>query len=473
MEFAHPQEKRLNRRSTSWAAGLLLLALAAPDQAEAKTPGRKHCYKSICHRVKSLSETRALVGKTLQLKASHYGHCRQDRYNPCRLTSSGEKFRADSPDNAASPDLPDGTILLVYYAATGRAAVVRVNNAGPYWRGRDLDVSQATAQALGFDDKGVAELHVRVLRAPVETETRYRSGRKYRRVPGYIGKYASLDHADRALRFMASYIARARLAEVRYEDFDEFAIEAIPVRNLKRGLGIANFARLISAASILKAARPSFVWLTETTPSVFAKLQSSTRGVRPQQTTRLVQLPHLASAAAPASHSAGAVKQAAARQLQRRIRADVLAPLGLASLNHEMLPRGVMAESRVEPSQLTPLATDRTVVAWSYDDTLSGRFTKFAEAAGAAARKIVARSRVIKPPPRNQDSAWWNEASWRLSFESVSKVLADAANTATRKARDSVTRFRSPFPKPLPNDVAVGGNPQLNQGNQALQVSRN
>ena len=467
MEFAHPQEKRLNHRSTSWAAGLLLLALAAPDQAEAKTPGRKHCYKSICHRAKSLSETRALVGKTLQLKSSHYGHCRQDRYNPCRQTSSGDKFRVDSPDNAASPDLPDGTILLVYYAATGRAAVVRVNNAGPYWRGRDLDVSQATAHALGFVDKGVAELHVRVLRAPVETETRYRSGRKYRRVPGYIGKYASLDHADRALRFMASYIARARLAEVRFEDFDEFAIEAIPVRNLKRGLGIANFARLSSAASILKAARPSFVWLTETTPTVFAKLKSSSRGARPKQTTRLAQLRHFASAAtATASHSAGAVKLAAARQLQRRVRADVLAPLRLASLSREMVPRRVVAESRVEPSRLTPLSTDRTVVAWSYDDTLSGRFAKFVEATRAIARKLLSRS-------RKQGSAWWNEASWRMRFQSVSKVLANAVNTATRKARASVIRFRRPFPKPLPNDIAVGGKPQLNQENRALQVSRN
>jgi hypothetical protein len=135
-------------------------------------------------------------------------------------------------------------------------------------------------------------------------------------------------------------------------------------------------------------------------------------------------------------------------------------------LSREVVPRRVIAESRVEPSRLTPLSTDRTVVAWSYDDTLSGRFAKFVEATRAIARKLLSRS-------RKQGSAWWNEASWRMRFQSVSKVLANAVNTATRKARASVTRFRRPFPKPLPNDVAVGGNPQLNQGNRALQVSRN
>jgi rare lipoprotein A (peptidoglycan hydrolase) len=468
-----PQEKPLKRCSWGWTAGLLVLAIAAAGPAAAKTPGGKHCYKGVCHRVKSITETQALVGKTQRLKASHYGHCRRDRYNPCRLTSSGEKFRAGSPDNAASPDLPDGTILLIYYPVTGRAAVVRVNNAGPYWHGRRLDVSEATAKALGFARKGVAELHVRVLRAPVESETRYRSGRRYRRVPGYIGKYASLDHADRAVRFIASFAARARLAEVNFEDFDEFALEAIPVRNVKRRRPVAEDAPVRLTTRNLAAARPSFVWLNETGPSGVIRLTSSARGARLYETKWLAQLAPSASAqSVSTTFSAGTVSLAAARLLKKHDPREVVAPLRLASLNRELLPQGVKQESLAHPLLLTQLAPDRTMVARSDGNSLYARLMQFANAARKAARSAVSQSRVTKSPPREQGSAWWRQASWNLSFASISKALADAAKEASRKARNSVTRFRVPPPRPRTNDIATRSSTHHASESDVLQASR-
>ncbi len=180
--------------SAMLTAGVLTAGLGV-SQAEAKTPGKSYCYNRVCHRVKTLAETRALVGREETLHTSFYDDCKKDRFNPCGLTSSGEVFRANTPDNAASPIYPNGTVLLIWSPATKKSAVVRVNNAGPYWRGRKLDVSKATAQKLGFAGQGVAHLKVRVLAAPTRAEATYKKRRRYDPVPGYIGAFASLDEA--------------------------------------------------------------------------------------------------------------------------------------------------------------------------------------------------------------------------------------------------------------------------------------
>lgn len=178
--------------------GTVTVSALAMGSAEAKTPGSTYCFHKKCHRVKSLTETQALVGETVKLAASHYNDCRKDRYNPCGLTSSGEKFAPHRPDNAASPIYPDGTVLLIWNGATKDAAVVRINNAGPYWGNRKLDVSIATAESLGFRNRGVTKLATRIIHAPDRREATYVRNRRYRPVPGYIGKHPNIDKAERA-----------------------------------------------------------------------------------------------------------------------------------------------------------------------------------------------------------------------------------------------------------------------------------
>jgi rare lipoprotein A len=176
------------------AAGGIAL-IASSGTAEAKIPGKTHCYFGICHRVKTLPETERLVGTRSLVHASFYDDCKVDRFNPCTLTSSGEVFKPDRPDNAASPIYPDGTKLLVWHPKTKLAAVVRVNSAGPYHGKRTLDVSRATAEKLGFRRSGVAQLHVQVLSAPTAAESRYKKHRTYAAVPGPIGKFESFELA--------------------------------------------------------------------------------------------------------------------------------------------------------------------------------------------------------------------------------------------------------------------------------------
>ena len=60
----------------------------------------------------------------------------------------------------AHKTLPFGTRLLVRNPDTGRSVWVRVNDRGPYAGGRDLDLSQGAAVAIGL--VGVGEVIVRI-----------------------------------------------------------------------------------------------------------------------------------------------------------------------------------------------------------------------------------------------------------------------------------------------------------------------
>ena len=191
---------RITIRAFSVSALIAVFAIPAlpvfmANQVEAKTPGKTYCYKGTCHEVKTLSETAALIGRDETLTASYYDDCKFDRYNPCGLTSSGEKFRPNDADNAASPIYPDGTVVLLWNEKNGQAAVVRINNAGPYWGKRKIDVSRATAEKLGFKKRGVAKLAVRVISAPTKAEARYKKNRRYDSVPGALGTFASFGSA--------------------------------------------------------------------------------------------------------------------------------------------------------------------------------------------------------------------------------------------------------------------------------------
>lgn len=80
-------------------------------------------------------------------------------YESGRLTASGERFDKDG-FTAASRTLPFGTRLHVTNPANGRSIVVRINDRGPFIRGRDLDLAKGAADALGMIDRGVATLRI-------------------------------------------------------------------------------------------------------------------------------------------------------------------------------------------------------------------------------------------------------------------------------------------------------------------------
>ena len=64
---------------------------------------------------------------------------------------------------AAHKSLPFGTRLRVTNVATGRSVTVRINDRGPYVRGRVVDVSYSAAESLGIVGKGIAKVKLDVI----------------------------------------------------------------------------------------------------------------------------------------------------------------------------------------------------------------------------------------------------------------------------------------------------------------------
>ena len=81
-------------------------------------------------------------------RASWYGPGFQGR-----RTASGETFQAGAM-TAAHRTLPFGTRLRVVNESTGRSVVVRINDRGPFYGGRIIDLAQAPAQQLGLTGSG-------------------------------------------------------------------------------------------------------------------------------------------------------------------------------------------------------------------------------------------------------------------------------------------------------------------------------
>ena len=74
-------------------------------------------------------------------------------------TASGEHLKPDTM-TAAHRTLPFGTIVKVTNHRNGHTALVRINDRGPFVRGRVIDVSPAAARALGFAGLALVSLAV-------------------------------------------------------------------------------------------------------------------------------------------------------------------------------------------------------------------------------------------------------------------------------------------------------------------------
>jgi rare lipoprotein A len=77
-------------------------------------------------------------------------------------TASGERYDMDEL-TAAHRTLPFGTRVRVTNLQNGRRVVVRINDRGPFRRGRVIDVSYAAARRLGLVRSGVAKVRIQVL----------------------------------------------------------------------------------------------------------------------------------------------------------------------------------------------------------------------------------------------------------------------------------------------------------------------
>jgi rare lipoprotein A len=65
---------------------------------------------------------------------------------------------------AAHRTLPFGTRVKVTRVDTGDSVVVRINDRGPFKRGRVIDLSEGAARSLGMMNVGLADVRLEVLK---------------------------------------------------------------------------------------------------------------------------------------------------------------------------------------------------------------------------------------------------------------------------------------------------------------------
>lgn len=97
-------------------------------------------------------------------KASYYGA----KFNGKR-TANGERVVANDM-TAAHKTLPMGTYVKVVNLANHRSTIVRINDRGPFVKGRVIDVSRKAAEKLGLIEAGVAAVRIEAVHIAKEQQ---------------------------------------------------------------------------------------------------------------------------------------------------------------------------------------------------------------------------------------------------------------------------------------------------------------
>lgn len=109
----------------------------------------------------SLQET----GERIEGIASWYGP-----YFHGRQTATGERFDQNE-FTAAHPSLPFDTYLKVTNLSNGKSVIVRVNDRGPYFENRSLDLSREAARSLGSEETGVVQFEAEIMQSSTPSDS--------------------------------------------------------------------------------------------------------------------------------------------------------------------------------------------------------------------------------------------------------------------------------------------------------------
>lgn len=82
-----------------------------------------------------------------------------------RQTASGERYDREAM-TAAHRSLPFGTLVEVTMLETGRSVRVRINDRGPFAKGRIIDLSRRAARELGMIRHGTGRVRLEAVEVP-------------------------------------------------------------------------------------------------------------------------------------------------------------------------------------------------------------------------------------------------------------------------------------------------------------------
>jgi rare lipoprotein A len=140
-----------------------------------------------CASYQPVSDTPVRVGPPYTVRGVTYVPAQQPGYDAVgyaswygnesgNRTARGEKFRANGI-SAAHPTLPLPSYVEVTELTGGRTMLVRVNDRGPFSRGRIIDLSRGAAQALGIRAAGHSAVRIRLVEPSEKDGKRLRKGK--------------------------------------------------------------------------------------------------------------------------------------------------------------------------------------------------------------------------------------------------------------------------------------------------------
>lgn len=150
--------------------GAVMLLLAGC----AETQFLVHTAKRVARTDDAPQQGRYKIGKPYQIEDIWYHPAEDYEYDETgiaswygaafhgKLTANGETYDMNAL-TAAHRTLPMPSLVRVTNLENGRSLVLKVNDRGPFAKGRIIDISRRGAQLLGFQNQGTARVRVQIL----------------------------------------------------------------------------------------------------------------------------------------------------------------------------------------------------------------------------------------------------------------------------------------------------------------------
>lgn len=138
--------------------GLAILEFTCgPFLKSASASGAAKTTIAVQHAISPPAATASKSKKSMKGKASYYA----DKFNG-RRTASGQRFHQGQL-TAAHRYLPLGTTVRVTNLRNKRSVEVKINDRGPWCKGRIIDLSKAAARKIGMIRSGVTVVQLEVI----------------------------------------------------------------------------------------------------------------------------------------------------------------------------------------------------------------------------------------------------------------------------------------------------------------------
>jgi rare lipoprotein A len=124
-------------------------------------------------------------------------------------TANGEVYNQEDL-TAASTVVPMGSRVMVTNLDNGRSCEVRINDHGPYVKGRKIDLSHQAARTLGIVNPGTAHVRIDMVSQPEGTRPIGTAVRYYCQV----GSFSQQNNARRVSSRLGAYYRDVRVDEV-------------------------------------------------------------------------------------------------------------------------------------------------------------------------------------------------------------------------------------------------------------------